>query len=452
MDLRAWQRRTAEMDGMAYGDDYSYQEDEGYYDDATGATMSAADYDDLLFQRVLDKIRIARATGDPELQLTTDELEAYQARLLGVRAPAVRPEPLRARPVSAPIMNGVANNTIVNTSTSTGGSVSGSTRSKKSQRRPSIFAPRPKREKEKTSSTKHPQSNVSDATNQPPGFVVPGPGGQPMYAPINAYQGRMARDSPVRSSGSPSRPSSRSASLSGRQAPTPPRITPPRDVPGTFPSGSPQMYHREVTPPLRYRRDVTPPRQDRPPSSSSRHSTGDNIAPSQGRSRSSSVQQPTKLVPFPVTDYQHYSAEPYQYHTPVHSAPSQPSSSSPQYARRVGSGPADGNRMGMPRRVPVPVQRATASLSSPQSSHSDSTLGRQGSGLRGEVSDDDDDDDDDAQGGILVDVVPRADEKSPKVQTGKTSTKAESSGGRSKDSDKDKDHRRRRSGRTKKKS
>ncbi|KAF2255412.1 hypothetical protein BU26DRAFT_416027 [Trematosphaeria pertusa] len=390
MDIRAWERRAQELDALAYGEDYGYLEDEGYYDDAGDVTMSAAEYEELLFQRVLDKIRLARATGESDVQITPEELDAYQARLLGrPRVPAARPQVPRARPVSAPVLNGNVSTAGVTTSGNAAASGSSSTRSKKSQRRTSIFGSRPK--KEKSRSRTRATSNASNTTSQqpPPVFIVPGPNGQPVYAPINAYQGRMPRDHPVRPSGSPSRQSSRSASISSDRVPTPPRVSPPRDVPGAFPSGSPQRS-----------RDPTPPHSGRPASSSSRQSTQDSIDSqlADGTARRSSVQQTARLVPFPVTEYKHYTAEPYHYQVAGQVATSQPSSSQPQFARRVVSGPAGSNYMTMPRRVPVPDQRAAAPMLSAQGSHSDPALVQRASGSRAEVSDEED-----GQGAILVD-------------------------------------------------
>ncbi|KAF2265619.1 hypothetical protein CC78DRAFT_579117 [Lojkania enalia] len=445
MDLRAWERRTAELDGMAYGDDYGFQEDEGYYDDGPEVTMSQAEYEELVFQRVLDRIRLARATGEPDVQMTEEELEVYQVRLgLRQRAPAARPQ-VQTRPVSAPAISGGTNNAVTNTSSSTTKNSSGSTRSKRGQQRTSLFSSRPK--KEKPGSRKRASSNATATTNQSnqtyqtsqsgqaPGFVVPDANGQPIFAPINVYAGRLAGEGPLRPSGSPSRSGSRSASLNGRQAPTPPRITPVWDVPGAFPSGSPTRYQREST----------PPRQGRPPSSSSRQSSIQDQADlqSNNRSPSGSVQQTVKLVPFPVTDYQHFTAEPYQYQVAGQVAPSvqPPSQSSPQsqYVRRAASGPVENPYMAMPRRVPVPVQRAPAPTAGVQSSYSDPNLPRT-SGARPEVSEDD--------GGILVDVIPEADDKRHTAQTMKSGAKeaSGSSSSSSKDSEK-----RRRAGRTRRK-
>jgi hypothetical protein len=439
MDLRAWEARTAEIDGMAYGDEYGYQEDEGYYEEPGGILMTPAEYEEFLFLRVLDKIRLARATGDQDVQLTTEELDAY-SKGMRPRAPAARPQPPRGRPVSAPMITGPitggANNTIMTTntpSTSGSGSGSGSARRKTSKSRTSIFAPRSKKEKEKSSSRKRTSSNVSEMLSQPqqqpvqppPGIVVPGPNG-PVYAPINAYAG-LRRDSTVRSAASPSR-DSRSSSLNSRHAAIPQRISPPQEVPGAFPSGSPQRYYRDGTP---------PPRHSRPPSSHSRYSMGEAELLPNVRSRSSSIQQPVKMVPFPVTDYQHHTAEPYQYHQPGQPAttqsPAQASASQPQY-RRVVSGSADPNFTAMPRRVPVPVQRATGPISA---SYSDPAPSQRAHAPMDEASDEDDD--------VTVDVIPQADDKSYKV-TAKPTQKQSLTTPSAKDAE-----RRRSSGRTRRK-
>lgn len=237
-----------------------------------------------------------------------------------------------------------------------------------------------------------------------------------MYAPINAYQSRMTRDAAVRAGGSPSRPGSRSASISSRQAATPPRGTPPREFPGAFPSGSPRLARPAS-------------------SSSSRQSSLHGSAPS------TPSQQPVRLAFSPTTDYQHYSAEPFQYQhagrvatAPV---PSQPQPSpQPQYARRVVSGPAEGSYTTMPRRVPVPVQRATAPVSNVHGSYSDPALGYASFSPTEELGADD----------ILVDVVPQNDSGNYRVQTVKSGSKNGESSSSGKDGE-----RRRRSGRSRRK-
>lgn len=434
MDIRAWERRTVDQEGLAYGDDYGYEygyvEDEGYYEDA-GNMVSPAEYEELLFQRTLDKIRFARATGEADVSLTPEELEAYQNRMWRQRAPAAR-APNRI-PQTAPVVHAAS------ASSSIGAPGSSSPRSKKNQRRSSLFGSKDKSKKEKSGNRARATSNATESTVQqtPPGFLVPGPNGQPMFAPINAYQGYSGRDG--RQPGSPLRPGSRPASKGnerhanskGRktgspkgatQAETPPQsplrlVTTSRDIPGAFPS-SPVSY-RMPTPPL-----------NRPGSSSSRQSAQDpedRQASSSSRSRSSTVQQPQKLVPFPIAEYKHHNAEPFQYQAAGHLA--QPSAQ-PQYARRVAS--AEAPHPAMPRRVPVPGQHLTGRQGI-QSSYSDPAI---------------------PQAGGMADVSEEGfhpglhtDESGSSVQTGKSTSKQGSgSGGGGKESE-----RRRRSGRSRRK-
>jgi hypothetical protein len=417
--------------------------------------MSVTEYEDLLFQRVLDKIRLARATGDPDVQLTPEELEIYQARLLGPRAPAARPQPAKPRHASAPTIASGVSTAVTPASTHVGTSGSASTKAKKEKRRTSLFGSRRPDKKEKSSNRTRAPSMSSDVSSQqqPPGFVVPGPSGQPMFAPINAYQGRMTRDARVRNPGSPSRPSSRSASTSSdrlapirtgipfeparglRQAPTPPRISSPREMPGAFPSGSPRSY-RSATPPQL--QSATPPQSSRPASSSSRHSAQDNIdlkkpsrqstqdkidsrRSSSGRPRSGSIQQGTKLVPLAMPEYKHHTTEPFQYQVAGSLATSQ---TQPSYARRPSSGPSEASYTSMPRRVPVPVQRATG-VNSIHGSYSDPAVLQ-----RADVSDVDE------GGDVLADVVPAAGDKSYKVRSSKSSSGSPRDGERRKRSSK----------------
>ncbi|KAF1845955.1 uncharacterized protein K460DRAFT_286341 [Cucurbitaria berberidis CBS 394.84] len=358
MDIKAWERRATTFDETAYAPNYGYQEededdeeDEGYYDD-TGESMTHAEYEEMLFRRVLDKIRVARAAGHADVQLNPDEVEAYQAKLYGARAPAGRPQP-RPRPSSPLVVNDAAS--VVTTSKS-GNPASGSSRSKKSQPRTSLFASKPK--KEKPSGRKRTSPMSSPSSLGPPGFVVPGPEGQPIYAPINAYQGNLVRDA-----GPAPRPTSRSAS----QTPTPPRATPPREVLGAFP-GSEHSY-----------RPATPPRQGR--HTASRQPMQRQEFPPMSGARSSSIQS-AGVVPFPI--------EPYQYHafSPPSSSPPSPQS---QYARRVSSGLSEASYTVMPRRVPVPAPspvplQRTAPATGVQGSYFDPALTTQASGSRTVVS------------------------------------------------------------------
>ncbi|KAF1943647.1 PRA1-domain-containing protein, partial [Clathrospora elynae] len=357
MDIGAWEGRASALDGTPHEPGHGYHEqDGGYYDDA-GEIRTADEYEEMLFRRVLDKIRLARAAGSADVQMSPQELDAYQARLYGTRVPTARPQP-QAQPISASMANDVAS---VVDDHSTSKHSNPASRSKKSQPRTSIFGSKTKKEKdrEKPSSRKR-TSILSSASSHvpPPGFVVPGPDGQPMYAPINAYQGSLARETRT-----PPRPASRSASDTSHQGPTTPRGTPPRDVLGAFP-GSEHAY-----------RPASPPRQGRP--IASRQATYERDLPPVSRTRSSSIQS-ARTIPFPV--------EPYQYHAFSPSSAS-PTSPQPQYARRVSSGPSEVSYTSMPRRVPVPtlapapLQRKTSTVDT-QASQPDPSPVTQASALR----------------------------------------------------------------------
>ncbi|KAH7355845.1 hypothetical protein BKA66DRAFT_429458 [Pyrenochaeta sp. MPI-SDFR-AT-0127] len=323
MDIGAWERRASAFDGMTYAPDHDNQdEDEGYFDD-TGEVMTHAEYEEVLFRRVIDKIRIARAAGNADVELSPEELDAYQSKLHGTKVPAARLQS-QYRHSDASIVNDAAS---VMTSSRSGNAASGNSRAKKSQRT-SFFGSKPK--KEKPSSRKRTSTASSVSSHVPPGFVVPGPDGQPVYTPINAYQGNQARDP-----GHPSQSMSQSALHTSHQTPTPPRVTPAREILGAFP-GSEHTY-----------RPATPPRQGR--QASSRQPSQGHEQPPVSRTRSSSIQS-ARFIPFPI--------EPYQYHT--FSPSSSPTSPQPQYARRVSSGPSEASYTAMPRRVPIspaaPVQ------------------------------------------------------------------------------------------------
>ncbi|KAF2810079.1 uncharacterized protein BDZ99DRAFT_520172 [Mytilinidion resinicola] len=415
MDPRAWEQMVAGRDGLAYRDAYDHSEEEDdYFQEGGGAIVHLAplDQEEVLFQRVLDKIRRARGTGKPNVALTQEELEAYESRML------------RNQQVPAPAARAPAK---IKSSSSTPNSANSSTRSKNGQRRSSsIFSspkpvtPKSAKNKSSGSGKKRVSSGQFDGAPPPapaPGFMIPGPDGQPMYAPIT-YNPRGPQSRSARSTSAHSRPGSRSASVSSRNGSHP--STPPREAPGAFPTDSPQRY-QDVTPPVQKGRQSSyPTRQNSFPDDADRSQAA--------RSRSDPsalhqlpIQPPPQLVPFPVQPYQHYNADPYQYHmaqsvaeraklfdpSKASSSPSMvptsvPPPSQPQVASQYAQSrrlalPVPDNYINMPRRVPVPNQRASGM----QSSYSDPLLGYKASGLRDELSDDDDDD---GQHGVLVDV------------------------------------------------
>ncbi|KAJ4380257.1 hypothetical protein N0V86_004567 [Didymella sp. IMI 355093] len=338
MDIRAWERRTAALGGAPSRNERGYQEDEGYYDDS-GGPMSAAEYEEVLFQRVLDKIRLARAADIPDVQLTPEELDAYQSKLHGTRSSAARP-PRSPRSSSINDTMSLAN---ASTASKKGSS---SSRSKKEQQRSSLFSSKSRKEKEKPSSRKRAPSNVSSAL--PPGFMIPGPDGQPIYTPINAYQGSLVRD-PVASP----QPAPRTVSNSEQPAMSVRRAL--TDMPGAFPGALPVSPHL-------YR--PTTPLEEIHPSPRDLEPAFDDLGIStQSTKRSSKSSSKSKITP----------VEPYQYHN-FSSSSSAQSSPKPKYTRRVSS--AESSYTAMPRRVPV------TSRPSMQPNYLDASLTPHAVGLR----------------------------------------------------------------------
>jgi hypothetical protein len=126
MDIRAWERRTSALGEAAYRPDHQ----DGYLDDM-GNNVNSAEHEEVLFRRVLDKIRIARAAGNTDVSLSPEELDAYHSRLYGPRSTAVRPEP-QSRP-SNTSSHDAASMISVDTTSKHGSS----SRSKKNQQRSS---------------------------------------------------------------------------------------------------------------------------------------------------------------------------------------------------------------------------------------------------------------------------------------------------------------------------
>lgn len=321
MDIRAWERRAEALDGDQAP--YSgYQDEQDYYDE-TGELISADVYEEMLFRRVLDKIRIARAAGDADVQLSPEELDAYQSKLHGARSPTTCPQPT-SRPSSTSLNNDTASVVSAHTTSRHGHSAS---RSKKSEKRTSLFGSKPKKEKERSSHRKRASIASSEVSQASPGFVIPGPDGQPIFAPINAYQGSLARDAV---------PAPAPASTPTYQSSTPPRASPPRGVLGAFP-GSEHAYQPVIPQP------VIPTRNGRP--LSARQIAYEREHPPDFHTRSPSVHS-TRTIPFPVELYQ------YQSFSPNSASPTSPQ---PHYAPRVSSSQSEASYTSMPRRVPVPV-------------------------------------------------------------------------------------------------
>jgi hypothetical protein len=385
MDIRAWEKRTGTLDQGAYLPEHGYQEDEACSGDLNEA-MTPAEYEELLFQRVLDKIRLARAAGIPDVQLTQEEIEAYQSKLHGTRPPAVRSQG-KSRSGNTSNLNDTSSLASLNTA-----GKPGSSRSKRSQQRSSLFASKPK--KEKPPGRKRAVSNVSNVLGPaPPGFVTPGPDGRPIYTPINAHQGDVARNLVYPYENAPRTPLNDSPNSPGLLRSDPPRVM----MPGAFPEAFPG-YTEASEPETRTQRG---------------HENADR-------------EQSPRMMPFPV--------EPYHYHMFSQSSSSQ-SSPRPQYTRRVSS--AESSFTAMPRRVPVSDQRLAPPMSSSQDSPSDPALVTRPPSARAEQNEETIGDE-----GL---IAPQFD-SSTKEPTGKPSSKAGSASGGRKD-----EERKRKGGRTRKK-
>jgi hypothetical protein len=331
MDIRAWERRTAALGAAPTRKDRGFQEDEGLFDNS-GEPMSAAEYEEMLFQRVLDKIRLARAADLPDVQLSPEELDAYQAKLHGTRSPVAR----TPRGSRSSLLNDTMSVTNVSTTSKKGSS---SSRSKKEQPKSSLFAS--KQKKEKPGSHKPAPTNITSAPSSGPGFMVPGPDGQPIYTPIAAYQGSLARD-PV----TPTQPT-----LWPVPEPFVPTHRSHRDMPGAFPGAlptSPHLYHS----PLSEKSPSSPQ-----PMIPDLDALGISTRSSKSTKPSSKSTGKSKAPP----------VEPYQYHN-FSSSSSTQSSPKPKYTRRVSS--AESSYTAVPRRVPVPAQR-------PQTNYSDASFSPQ---------------------------------------------------------------------------
>jgi hypothetical protein len=157
-------------------------------------------------RRALERIERAKAKGKPAVNLTHEEIEALEKRY-------TRDSPERERKRTSP--KGKRSPSTSN----------GAWTRKKSSRRSSLLSSSiasPKQRSSKSGKSKDsPPEERYAPSPQPPGFVVQGPGGAPMYAPIGYYTGqpppvRRTVSGEKRYSPPESRDSSRSTSASSR--------------------------------------------------------------------------------------------------------------------------------------------------------------------------------------------------------------------------------------------
>lgn len=352
MDLGAWERRTAGIadPGDAYEDEYDYgygYDDEEYHAEPEVDPAALAEYEESVFQSALSKIRSARTTGESNVQLTPEELEIYRARLLGPPAPATQPQAAprivsapASIPVPMPVPPVAPPNSVVS---GVEGSASGTSRPSKGERRKSWFSSKGKKDRTTAKKRERAASNASlglglglgvqipsGGRGEPPatapGFVVPGPDGRMVLAPVGAYlssreSGGQAQASVQQRRRSQPQPQPRRSSggpPAGSQQPQPRPKTPPSSgVPGAFPTGSPQRSLFE-SPPSRPSQPQAQARpQARPASSSS-------------SSRQSSLPGISSAQASPDWHHPH----PY-YQQQQHTPPDPRRSSAPQYPQQL---------------------------------------------------------------------------------------------------------------------
>jgi len=314
-------------------DNYDYDYERRRYEDYMAAMRER---EDALVQSAQDKIRKARAAGKSRANLGHDEIEALERRRMQQRGES----PAESRPSSK---------SKANKSTSSA-NASDKGRRRSGSRMFGLSATNsPKSRTSKSPKTSRKPSPEPTSQSAAPGFVVPGPDGRPVLAPVGYFAHPME---PVRVGNS--RPGGARHSPSGDHL----SGTPPYDVP--YPAYPPRYY------PM--------PEESRPPSSS-RRSPDELFLP---RARAASTAQ--------------YPFNPYV---------SRPEPSSP--SRRNVSGPAEVSYSRIPRKAPA----------SPLAEHpsraqhvvrEDSSSGEEE--IEGVPSSSESEDDDDDNEGVKVDVAP----------------------------------------------
>ena len=359
--------RRAAYEQAHYGEEFD--SDELYYRDRRSLAYQAArDKEEFLIQSALARIERARAKGMSNVNLSQEEMEALERR----RGQQPEPSPPLASPPPTPAK------TIKGAKISSRSNSSSNLASQKTRKRggSSLFgssSPSPAKSNSKAKVDRKPSAERAlpyPVGQGPPGIMVNGPNGVPVYAPVGYY----GPPSPefVRSQSGGSRPGSRSASKHRRRESTPP------ERPEAYAPYPPRYY--------------PPPAGVRPESSGSNRSLPDDIDwyPPPPRHRSASNVQ--------------YAGYPGDYDA----APPLPAAQ----GRRNVSGPPD-VRYGNLRRVPpspspLSPSPLAARPAATHASYSDSAMAaRKGSGLSQEVEGSSGSSSSDDQG-VQVEIVPDA--------------------------------------------
>ncbi len=315
-----------------YGDDSDFSDDDlqDVMDHNDGAAMQVAlrDKEELLVRKAMERIRRAQMLGKTNVKLTQPELDALERK----RLRATDAGKFKGRPSALP--SGGSNDR----RSSKGGRALGS--------RPTA-PPEPNMRKSRASLAGYEKDSPPLSSEVvPPGFLIPGPDGVQMYAPLGYY------DSPIAlSSRSLSRPGSRSISSHDQQ-----------QYQHTSPVPQYQHHHQQQR---YFSVPENGPSAVRPPSSSSRGSPrplpdDPNWIP---RVRSASSVQP-------------YTVDPFQYQT--YSPPKPQIASQHIQGRRNVSGPPDIQYSSVRRIPPNPYvtnARMATSSSNPPSPHVQPPIG-----------------------------------------------------------------------------
>ena len=273
--------RRGMYDQAHFGEDID--SDELEYRDQRGMAFQQAvrDKEEVLIQSALERIARARAKGKTNVNLTQEEVEALERR----RSQQPEPTPPLASPPATPAKN--AKGVKASSRSNSSSNLASKPRKRGGSSLFGTSSPSPAKSNSKAKVNRKPSAEQSlpyPVGQGPPGIMVPGPDGTPVYAPIGYYGGPPSPEF-IRSQSRGSRPGSRSASKHSRRESTPPERTAEY---AQYPL--PRYYH---------------PGTSRPDSSGSNRSLPDDIdwypPPPTGRNRSSSN------VPYPggyTTDYE----------------------------------------------------------------------------------------------------------------------------------------------------
>lgn len=348
-----------------YGEDFDSDELE-YREQRNMAYHAVREKEEALIQSALARIARARAKGKTNVNLSQEEMEALERRRGQQPEPSSPPLALASPPIT-PAKTSKASK-VGSRSNSSTNLASQKTRKRGGSGLFGTSSPSPAKSNSKAKVDCKPSAERAlpyPVGHAPPGIVVNGPDGVPVYAPVGYYAPPSPEFARSRSGGS--RPGSRSASKHRRRESTPPERS---EIYAQYP---PRYY--------------PPPSGARPESSGSNRSLPDDIDwyPPPPRTRSSSNAQ---YVPYPI-DYD--------------TAPPLPAAQ----GRRNVSGPPE-VRYSSLRRTPPSSSPLAPRPAAQHASFSDPTMvARKVSGLSQEIDGSSSSSSSDDQG-VQVDIVPDA--------------------------------------------